>query len=214
MSDAYIGEIRNFAFNFAPAGWLQCQGQLLSIAQNEDLFSLLGTTYGGNGVANFALPDLRGRAPIGIGQGAFPMITQGQTGGQNTVTLTVAELPAHTHAAALSGLAVTPPTVAVTVQASSVTGTTTTPTGNYIAGSINTSSTVVPALHPLFAPASPAPAGLGAIAGVSATLSGGGITGGTVVNAVTGNGTAVATQPPFLGSNYCICVLGLFPSRS
>ncbi len=93
MSDPYIGEIRRVAFDFAPRGWALCNGQMLAVNQNQALFALLGTVYGGNGVTTFALPDLRGRAPIHPGQG----IPQGLAAGAPSVTLTVAQLPAHTH---------------------------------------------------------------------------------------------------------------------
>lgn len=94
----YIGEIRMFAGNFAPTGWAKCEGQLLSIAQNTALFSILGTTYGGDGQTTFALPDLRGRAPIHYGQGpGLSNYVIGQQGGTETTTLTVNNLPAHNH---------------------------------------------------------------------------------------------------------------------
>lgn len=96
----YIGEILLVPFNFPPKGWAFCSGQLLPINQNQALFSLLGTQFGGNGTTNFALPDLRGRSPIGAGQG--PGLTPyvvGETGGQETVTLTVNQLPTHDHPA-------------------------------------------------------------------------------------------------------------------
>ena len=95
MSDPYIGEIRLFAGNFAPLGWASCDGQLVSIAQNDALFNLIGTTYGGDGQSTFALPDFRGRVPIHVGTG----FTQGQSGGSEMVNLTTDNLPAHTHAA-------------------------------------------------------------------------------------------------------------------
>jgi microcystin-dependent protein len=104
MSDAFVGEIRIFGGNFAPKGWAFCDGQLLPTFQNSALFSLLGTTYGGNGTTNFALPDLQGRAPLHAGQG--PGLTQrvlGETGGQTTVTLTPAQMPVHNHVAKASG---------------------------------------------------------------------------------------------------------------
>ncbi len=93
-----LGEIRMFAGNFAPTGWAFCQGQLLPIAQNTALFSLLGTTYGGDGITSFALPDLRGRVPVGFGQG--PSLSNrviGEKFGTETVTLTTAQMPAHSH---------------------------------------------------------------------------------------------------------------------
>lgn len=98
MSECYVGEIRLFAGNYAPRNWALCDGSLLSISENQVLFALLGTTYGGNGQTNFALPDLRGRMPIGQGNG--PSLTPrslGQPGGAETVTLTQANLPVHNH---------------------------------------------------------------------------------------------------------------------
>jgi microcystin-dependent protein len=93
MSQPYVGEIRMFGGNFAPAGWMFCEGQLLPISENETLFNLIGTTYGGDGQSTFALPDLRGRLPIHQGNG----FVLAQTGGVESVTLTVQQIPAHTH---------------------------------------------------------------------------------------------------------------------
>lgn len=96
----YVGEIRMFAGNFAPAGWMFCEGQLLPISENETLFNLIGTTYGGDGQPNgtFALPDLRGRVPIHMGQGSGLQSRQfAEAGGVETVTLTVQQIPQHTH---------------------------------------------------------------------------------------------------------------------
>jgi microcystin-dependent protein len=94
MAQPYVGEIRMFAGNFAPAGWMFCEGQLLPISENETLFNLIGTTYGGDGQSTFALPDLRGRVPLHFGNG----FTLAETGGAEEVTLTVQQIPAHTHA--------------------------------------------------------------------------------------------------------------------
>lgn len=94
MAQPYVGEIRMFAGNFAPAGWMFCEGQLLPISENETLFILIGTTYGGDGQSTFALPDLRGRLPVHQGNG----FTLAETGGVESVTLTVPQMPAHTHA--------------------------------------------------------------------------------------------------------------------
>jgi len=93
MSQPYVGEIRMFAGNFAPAGWMFCEGQLLPISEYETLFNLIGTTYGGDGQSTFALPDLRGRLPIHQGNG----FTLAETGGAEDITLTVSQIPAHTH---------------------------------------------------------------------------------------------------------------------
>jgi microcystin-dependent protein len=102
--DPIIGQLMLFAGNFAPRGWAFCNGQLLSIAQNSALFSLLGTTYGGDGRNTFGLPDLRGRVPIGMGQGpGFANIQQGEMAGSPTVTLTAAQMPQHNHAVTLTG---------------------------------------------------------------------------------------------------------------
>ena len=98
MANPFLGEIKMFVGNFAPSGWAFCDGQLLSISQNTALFSILGTTYGGDGQTNFALPDLRGRAPLHSGQGPGLSLYQlGQQGGAETVTLTPAQMPAHSH---------------------------------------------------------------------------------------------------------------------
>ena len=114
MAQPYVGEIRMFAGNFAPAGWMFCEGQLLPISENETLFNLIGTTYGGDGQSTFALPDLRGRVPIHMGNVSFGNFTLAQAGGVEGVTLTATQMPAHTHA----------------VQASNAVATLATPQGN------------------------------------------------------------------------------------
>lgn len=99
MADPFVAEIRIFPFNFAPKGWAWCNGQLMPLSQNTALFSLLGTTYGGDGKSTFALPDLEGRAPMHPGQGpGLSLHDLGETGGSETVTLLESEIPAHTHA--------------------------------------------------------------------------------------------------------------------
>ena len=118
-SEPFLGEIIMFAGNFAPKGWAFCNGQLLEIRDNTALFSLLGTTYGGNGITNFALPDLRGRSPIGVGQG--PMLgdyTLGQVRGTENTTMIITQMPAHNHA----------------LSASTAEGTTNTPGGGVVLG--------------------------------------------------------------------------------
>jgi microcystin-dependent protein len=117
MADPFMSEIRIFSFGYAPRGWALCNGQLLPINQNQALFSLLGTTFGGNGQTNFALPDLRGNVPIHVGQG----FTLGQKGGEQAHTLTQTEMPAHNHF----------------VQASSVNGTVDTPQNTILAQALN-----------------------------------------------------------------------------
>ncbi len=122
MSEPYIGEIRLFGGNFAPAGWAMCDGQLLAISDYDALFALIGTTYGGDGQTTFALPDLRGRVPVHAGSapggGSYVI---GQAAGSETVTLTTNQLPAHTH----------------TPLATSGTGTTANPTGAVFAAVSN-----------------------------------------------------------------------------
>src|SRR5947199_6536369 len=96
--DPFVAEIRIFPFNFAPKGWAWCGGQLLPLSQNTALFSLLGTTYGGDGKSNFALPDLQGRAPMHPGQGpGLSLHDLGETGGSETVSLLASEIPSHSH---------------------------------------------------------------------------------------------------------------------
>ncbi len=120
MSQPYIGEIRMFAGNFAPAGWELCQGQLLSISENETLFTIIGTTYGGDGQSTFAVPDLRGRLPIHQGSGAGLSTRQiGENGGTETSSLSVNQIPNHNHA------------VVATPQAVSSVGNDPSPAGNH-----------------------------------------------------------------------------------
>lgn len=107
MADPFVAEIRIFPFNFAPRGWAWCDGQLLPLSQNTALFSLLGTTYGGNGKSNFALPDLQGSAPMHPGQGpGLSLHDLGETGGTDFVTLLDSEMPSHNHGIMAKG---TPP---------------------------------------------------------------------------------------------------------
>jgi microcystin-dependent protein len=119
MAQPYVGEIRMFAGNFAPAGWQFCDGSLLAISENETLFQLIGTTYGGDGQSTFALPDLRGRAPLHLGSTGNTTFTLAETGGVESVILTTQQIPAHTH----------------TMVASSGTGDNASPINNYLATS-------------------------------------------------------------------------------
>jgi microcystin-dependent protein len=122
MAQPYVGEIRMFAGNFAPAGWMFCEGQLLPISENETLFQLIGTTYGGDGQSTFALPDLRGRIPIHQGNGFI----LAETGGAESITLTVNQIPSHTHPLLCSTSPASSPSptnnVAAVTQAATITG--------------------------------------------------------------------------------------------
>jgi len=211
VGDQYIGEIRMVGFNFAPQDWALCNGQLMSISSNNALFALLGTTYGGNGQTTFGLPDLQGRIPLNVGNGAgLPSYAWGQKGGAESITLTQQQMPQHTHAATFtpSGGGGTP-SVNVTITGSSASGTATSPTGNYLAGV----ATVPGHSAPLYVPGNSAPPGAGTIAGVQATLSGVSGGGGAVTNALTGGNSPVSIEPPYLAVYFIIALTGIFPSR-
>jgi microcystin-dependent protein len=180
----FLSEIQLFGFQFAPHNWALCNGQLLPINQNQALFSLLGTTYGGNGVTTFALPDLRGRAPIGVGAGHV----LGEKAGAERVGLTVDQLPAHGHAIDLSGVTATArcrnaaanqrtPVAAVpAIEATSVTGT----------------------YHDAAADAD--------------MRSGAVVLGGSLVTGNSGGGFTHENRQPYITMSYCIALAGIFPS--
>jgi microcystin-dependent protein len=207
MADPFLGEIRMAGFNFAPAGWALCQGQTLAISTNQALFALLGVQFGGNGTTNFQLPDLQGRVPLGQGNGiGLPPYLIGQKGGAQSVTLTLQNLPAHTHLATFAGSGGGSAPVTVTVQGSSAAGGVSSPTGNYLAGAgkaQNTDNFV----------SNPGSGTLGNIAGVS----GGSVTlpapSGTVTVQPTGTGLPLTIEPPYLCVNFIIALQGIFPSR-
>lgn len=179
-----IAEIRMFAGNFAPNTWAFCQAQILSIAQNTALFALLGTTYGGNGQTTFALPDLRGRVPVGAGQGpGLSNCDLGQMGGTETYTIANSNFPAHTHA--LTG--------SITMPANAAAGGADTPQGNYPATLTGTDmySTVNNG------------SGLGNMQ-LALTAAAAGSVSPIPVNNI----------QPVMGMNYIICMFGIFPSRN
>ncbi len=172
--DPFIGQIQSFGFGFSPRGWAKCDGQLLPINQYSALFSLLGTTYGGDGKTTFALPDLRGREPIGMGQGSrLANYDMGQKGGQETHTLTENEMPSHQHAFSLS--------------CNSTTSDSNSPQNN------------VPGL---------------AAGNVYAAAGSPGVNMAAMASAATGGGQPFAIQDPYLVTNYCIALVGVFPPRS
>jgi microcystin-dependent protein len=165
MTEPFIGEIQIFGFQFAPRGWALCNGQLLPINQNQALFSLLGTTYGGDGRTTFALPDLQGRVPLGVGAG----YTQGERAGEESHTLITSEMPAHTHMPLASLAAASTPSPADATWAN-------TGAANY-ASSPNTQ-----------------------------------MAGNAVVPV--GGSQPHENRSPYLTVNFCIALVGIFPSRS
>jgi microcystin-dependent protein len=178
-------------YNFAPLGWAFCAGQLLPIAQNTALFSLLGTTYGGDGVQTFALPDLRGRVPVGAGQGpGLSNYSLGQTAGSENVSLTVNEMPAHTHPIALNNLA-------ATANARNAAGNSQTPVGN------------LPAVEAAGVTATYSNAPANAVMAPGAIS----VTGTATAGAI-GGGVPVSILSPYQTFNYCIALQGIFPSRN
>lgn len=223
MSEPFLGEIRMVGFNYAPVGWAFCAGQMLAIAQNSALFALLGTTYGGNGVSTFGLPDLRGRGPVGMGSGpGLQPVVQGQMAGTENVTLTAAQMPQHGHPASFAG------------QASAV------------SGSLSTSVTIdvgTSVANPMVAPAAGATTYLGAttakaglssvtfnglysgtapdstkasLGGITASTTPGALTStaaGTVTVGLAGNSQPVPLRNPYIGINFIIALEGIFPSR-
>jgi microcystin-dependent protein len=189
VATPYLSEIKLFGFAFPPHGWALCAGQLLPINQNQALFSLLGTTYGGNGTTTFALPDLRGRVPISMGQGAgLQNYIIGQQGGTETVTLAAAEMPAHSHTADVTPLNATLPCRnAVANQRG--------PAGN------------VPAIEASGVTATYSSAAPDASEHTSAIAP-------TIAATNAGSGTAHNNLQPYIVLNYCIALSGIFPTRS
>ena len=182
--DPFIGQMSAFGFNFAPRGWAHCNGQLLAISQNTALFSLLGTTYGGDGRTTFGLPDLRGRAPIhmGTGPGLSP-VRIGQRGGSETVTLGLANLPSHSHTAVST----------TTVHGHNAAGDSTSPKDN--TWSVKSRTNIYSSSAP------------------DVDMQAGTVTVATTVGH-TGGGQSIQTRDPFLAVNWSIALVGVFPSRN
>ena len=187
MAEPFVAEIRIFSFDFAPKNWAFCDGQTLKVQQNSTLFSLIGTIYGGNGTTEFALPDLRGRAPMQADVAPQPVPPGtidpgtgllyhdlGETGGSETVTLTANQLPAHSHALGVQGFA----------------GDNNVPTGNNLSRAPDGLSAYVPPANATLAPMSPA----------------------AIVPAA-GGGGAHNNLMPFLTLRFCIALAGMFPPR-
>jgi len=187
MDNPFIGGIVLFAGNFAPRGWAFCDGQLLPINSNQALFSILGTTYGGDGRTTFALPDLRGRAAIHAGTGpGLSTRRLGQRSGTETVVLTETQIPSHTHTATTSG-----GDVSITVGGGK--GSTADPNGNYLA---DTGTAIYKSA-----------AGTGSLGGVGKTTV-------AVTNTNTGGSQPHNNMQPYLAIHYIIALQGIYPSRS
>jgi len=190
MLDPYLGQILLFGFNFAPTGHAFCNGQILPIAQNTALFSLLGTTYGGNGQNTFALPNLRGTVPIGAGQGSgLSNYDTGEVAGQESVTLLMTEMPAHGHVFDFSQYK-------GTLHCHAGAGNQRDPSGH------------VPATESSGATASYSDASVPAATMNSSAVN---VTGGNV--GPTGGSQPHENRQPFLVMNYCIALFGVFPQR-
>ena len=194
--DPFIGQIMMFGGNFAPRGWAFCNGQLLAISQNTALFSILGTTYGGDGRTTFALPDLRGRTPVSAGRG--PGLSDhrlGQRSGQESVTLNQLEIPSHTHLAQAETTTVMSVSSAGATSAAPV-------TGNSLAAVASERGKVTNAkIYNAEAP--------------DTVLSTDTVAAGTsVTNLPTGGSQAHTNMQPYLAVNYIIALLGVFPSRN
>jgi microcystin-dependent protein len=193
--DPFIGEIVMFGGNFAPRGWALCNGQLLAISQNSALFSILGTTYGGDGRTTFALPDLRGRSAIHVGTGpGLSDIKLGQRGGAEYHTLNILEMPNHFHTVSFDAPGST--AAAVAPRATSDEGATDEAEGNILASGIDK----------LYAPANAADQVN--LAAVNASLA------GSTNTLATGGNQSFYMRNPFEAVNFIIAMVGVYPSRS
>jgi microcystin-dependent protein len=181
--DQFVGEVRLFANNYPPKGWARCEGQLLQIRQNTALFSILGVTYGGDGRSTFALPDLRDRMAVDVGQGpGLSEVVLGQMNGSSeNITLTPANLPAHTHSSE--------------IKVSSTTGTLSVPTS---------SSSLAAPVQVFNGVSRPVARYNEAVPDVTLP---------SVTTSITGSSTPLTTQSPSLGLTYCIALEGYFPQR-
>lgn len=224
--DAFIATILPVGFNYPPYGWTPCNGQLLSLSNYQAVYAVVGTSYGGNGVSDFGVPNLQGRHPVGYGQlagGSYYGI--GDAEGQEELILLTSNLPPHNHQATFQPTMGAAPvdlpavtgtqTVSVKLEAQGVAGQNQIPAANnYLAGSSATSvksyvNTDTKAVE---------------LSGVSATISGqpsipamqttvSTVTGGTVTTGVTGSGVPISTVSPYLAINFIFCLQGIFPSR-
>lgn len=211
--DGTIGEIRYFAGNFEPRNWAYCAGQITSIQANTALFSLLGTTYGGNGSTNFAYPDFRGRVAVGAGAGnGLTPRSIGEFNGAENVPINMANMPVHTHAATFTPTG-TPAGITATLKASSLPATDKTP-GNNGANAIGVGSVVDASgqIDPLMIFVNDSNPSV-ALVGATVTATGGTAATGTVTNAAAGGSQPFPNLKPFLALNHILCVSGMFPAR-
>lgn len=211
MSDPFIGEIRMFAGNYAPNGWAFCQGQLMAISSNAALFSILGTNYGGDGHTTFGLPNLQSRSPVGTGTGAgLSYIALGQMAGNESVNLTTSQLPVHAPTAQFTGSA-SPVTATLDVATTTASVMIPPTQGNtsYLSAmtaKVGPTNATVNGLYTATAPDS-TKANLGGIHGsVTAT--------GTVTVNPVGGGLPVPVVNPYLGMNFIIALVGIYPPHS
>lgn len=197
MNEPFLGAILAFGFTFNPRGWQTCSGQLISIAQNTALFSLLGTTYGGNGQTTFALPDLRGRSMVGVGNGpGLTPIVYGQVGGTETTTLTINNMPQHNHQL-VPGVNAGQVNLALTANAA---------TGGAIANDTDNGTNSFAAGGSTPNIYSEPGTGTTKIGGITSTISGS--------TSIVGGSQAFSIRDPYLGINLCIAMEGIFPSRN
>lgn len=193
MFEPFIGQIQAFGFNFPPRGWAFCDGQIMSIAQNTALFSLLGTTYGGNGQTTFALPDLRGRSVVHPGAGpGLSNINWGQVGGTESVSILISNLPSHAHAL-VNGIANVATRVLATNNGNSSNTTDGGSNGFGDAGNM-------PEIY------RESPTGTNFVGGVTSTISGS--------TSIIGNNIPIVIRNPYLGIYTSIALEGIFPSRN
>jgi len=211
--DGTTGEIRYFAGNFEPRGWAFCAGQISAIQANTSLYSLLGTTYGGNGTTNFAYPDFRGRVAIGAGASAgLTTRNAGQTGGAESISVSVANMPTHTHTAVFTPTGI-PGTITASLNASANQATENVPGTNGanaigLGSVVDTGNQVDPIVIHVNDSNPTVP-----LVGTSVAATGGTAGTGTVTNAVTGGSQPLANIKPFLALNHIICLQGVYPAR-
>jgi microcystin-dependent protein len=205
----YLGQMMWVGFNFAPQGWANCDGQLLSIAQNTALFALLGTTYGGNGTTTFALPDMRGRVPVHVGQGpGLSNYTLGEVGGTESETLTVSQMPLHAHTISPHTHGIPP--LPVTVMASDAPATGLAPAGQVLGMGVLGAARGLANITNIYN-SGPANVALAPSATTAASTTGSST---LATTDGTGGGNPHENRQPFLTLRCVIALQGIFPSQS